>query len=42
MWKKALLPVLLVLAAIMLLVGIAYWYEQMADEDWPFHSEDHH
>lgn len=42
MWKKALLPIMLVLAAILVLVGLAYWYEQRYGEDGPFPNEHHH
>ena len=42
MLKKALLPILLILGAAMLLMGVAYWYSQKESDDWPFKSEHHH
>jgi type II secretory pathway component PulK len=42
MWKKALLPILLILAVIVMLAAAAYWYTQKESEDWPFKSEHHH
>ena len=42
MWKKALLPILLIIAAIVLLTAVAYWYEQKYGEDGPFPPEHHH
>lgn len=42
MLKKALLPVLLIVAAIVLLVAGAYWYEQKYGAEGPFESHHHH
>ena len=40
--KKALLPILLILAAIAVLAGINYWYEKNWGIEGPFPSEHHH
>jgi len=42
MFKKTLIPILLTLAAIVLLTAVAYWYEQNWGLDGPFPAEDHH
>jgi hypothetical protein len=42
MWKKAVLPILLILAAIALLAAGAYWYEQRFGAEGPFPNEHHH
>ncbi len=39
MLKKALIPVLLILLAILLLAGAAYWYEQKYGLEGPFQSD---
>jgi hypothetical protein len=40
MLKKALIPVLLILAAILLLAGGMYWYEQEWGLDGPWPGEE--
>lgn len=42
MFKKALTPILLTLAAIILLAAAAYWYEEKWGIEGPFPSEHHH
>ena len=42
MFKKALMPILLTLAAIILLAAVAYWYEEKWGIEGPFPSEHHH
>jgi hypothetical protein len=42
MFKKALVPVLLLMLAILLLAALAYWYESKYGLEGPFPSEHHH
>jgi hypothetical protein len=42
MFRKALVPLLIVLAVILLLAAAAYWYEQNWGLQGPFPSEHHH
>lgn len=42
MFKKALLPVLALLAVVLLLAAAAYWYTQKEGDNWPFKNEHHH
>ncbi len=42
MLKKALLPVLLIVAVIVLLMAAACWYENKYGAEGPFPSEHHH
>jgi hypothetical protein len=40
--KKALMPLLLIVAGMVLLAAVAYWYENKYGPDGPFPSEHHH
>ncbi len=40
--KRALMPILLILTAILLLAGFAHWYEQHWGIEGPFPHEHHH
>jgi len=40
--KKALMPLLLIAAGILVLAAAAYWYEQEYGADGPFQSQHHH
>ena len=42
MFKKVLLPLLLILVSIVLLSAAAYWYESKWGSEGPFPSHHHH
>ncbi len=42
MWKKALLPLLLIAAVLLALVAAAYFYETKWGQEGPFPDSDHH
>ena len=42
MWKKALLPLLLIAALVLALIAGAYYYERRWGEEGPFPDDEHH
>lgn len=36
------MPILLIMATMVVLLALAYWYSQKEGEDWPFKSTEHH
>ena len=40
--KKALMPLAMIIAVLLALIGVAYWYSQKESSDWPFHNQHHH
>jgi hypothetical protein len=42
MFKKAMVPILVLVGVILVLAGVAYWYSQKESENWPFKSERYH
>lgn len=42
MWKKALWPLVWILAGLLLLAGLAYFYEQHWGLEGPFPDTEHH
>lgn len=40
--KKALMPLALIVAVLLALIVVAYWYTQKESDNWPFRNEHHH
>lgn len=40
--KKALMPLALIVAVLLALIAVAFWYSQKESDTWPFRNEHHH